>query len=179
MKLCEAEIHTGYIAHGCKRVCCGPVEFSFGPWTPASWTIWMVEAVSSGSPDPDLPTPPAWHKLLLSSLHIISLSCSGINRPPASLSAPMCASRSVCAHSRQSSYPRFHKRVNIKELFHNYYCGHYGNLDCLKKQNVFSSVCCIAREDMIIPLSLPLLHREIWPNHSMTPVSYTPELGHG
>lgn len=100
----------------------------------------MVEAVSSGSPDPDLPTPPAWHKLLLSSLHIISLSCSGINRPPASLSAPMCASRSVCAHSRQSSYPRFHKRVNIKELFHNYYCGHYGNLDCLKKQSVFSSV---------------------------------------
>lgn len=98
VKLCEAEIHTGYIAHGCKRVCCGPVEFSFGPWTPASWTIWMVEAVSSGSPDPDLPTPPAWHKLLLSSLHIISLSCSGINRPPASLKCThVCQQERVCA----------------------------------------------------------------------------------
>ncbi len=99
---------VGYIACGCKRVYHSPVEFSLGYWIPASWTIWTAEAASSGSGlNPDLPAPPVWYKpeseqLLLSSLHIISLSCSGINWPPASPSAPMCASRSVCVHSSQS-----------------------------------------------------------------------------
>lgn len=53
---------------------------------------------------PDLPAwlKPESEQLLLSSLHINWPSCSGINRPPAPLSAPMCASRSVCVHSSQS-----------------------------------------------------------------------------
>lgn len=64
--------------------------------------------------------PPVWHRpeneqLLLSSLHI-SLSCSGINKPPAALSAPMCSSGSVQAHNSQVVWPFAKcssKRANI------------------------------------------------------------------
>lgn len=93
-----AVLPVGLVLYGCQRVCPRPLEFSSGPWIPASWTIWTVEAASSGSgQNPDLPDPPAWDKkvkqLIFSSLHIIS---SGINGPQPLLSAPMCASRSMC-----------------------------------------------------------------------------------
>lgn len=149
VKLCEA-VHThsvvfsvGHMAHSCTSALQG-VEFSFGPRTSASWTIWKVEAVSSGSPRSDLQTPPAWLKPFLSTFHT-----------PASLSAPICAGRSLCVNSRHSFYPRECERikwVTFKELITITLV--IMLILSVSGSGVFiSCMCCIVREDMITPLS--------------------------
>lgn len=90
----------------------------------------ILDSVDSGDYVLDLWTeftsayPPVWHRpeneqLLLSSLHT-SLSCSGINKPPAALSAPMCSSESVQAHNSQVVWPFAKCSSKREQIFNNF-----------------------------------------------------------